>query len=277
MAEETMVEKHYCYDHPSAYKNNDGLIAALMSNKSSDPATMAAMMNSCNGWQNNPFMYLIWLAFFGGGAGFGYNRNGAQDQISTLQDTINSNHNNDLAMQAIKGNADAIGQLANAFNSDFNAMSLAVNGVRSAIDQVGGAIGLSSEKVINSILLGNKDLQSQIATCCCQNKELVQKMGYDNQLATVNQTNSIISRIDQLSNGISQGFSSVGYAAQQNTNNIIQAGNANTQKIVDLLTSHWQAETSQHLQDAKFEISQLKQNQYLGSLITGGCACGGNS
>lgn len=34
-----------------------------------------ALTNSNNNWMNNPFMYLIWLAFFGGD-GFGFGRRG---------------------------------------------------------------------------------------------------------------------------------------------------------------------------------------------------------
>lgn len=33
-------------------------------------ADMAAVSGQNNAWMNNPFMYLIWLAFFGGGNGF---------------------------------------------------------------------------------------------------------------------------------------------------------------------------------------------------------------
>lgn len=31
------------------------------------------------------------------------------------------------------------------------------------------------------------------------------------------------------------------------------------------------------VQDAKFEISQLKQNQYIAQILNGGCACGLNN
>jgi hypothetical protein len=45
--------------------------------------TMALMNTGANSWNNNPFMYLIWLAFFGGN-GFGWgNREG--DQYTSRQ------------------------------------------------------------------------------------------------------------------------------------------------------------------------------------------------
>ena len=62
-----------------------------------------------NMW-NNPFMYLIWLAWFGGGNGFGFNRGNAgvaagdvqaannAAAIQNLSDMISDNHNSDLTM-----------------------------------------------------------------------------------------------------------------------------------------------------------------------------------
>jgi hypothetical protein len=112
-------------------------------------------------------------------------------------------------------------------------------------------------------------------------------MGYQNQLANCQQTNTLQQAINAsnviaqqnataLANQMQQGFCQVGYNTQSQTCDIINAGNANTQKIIDTLNSHWSLETSQKLQDAKFEISQLKQNQYLANLINGGCGCTSN-
>ena len=59
---------------------------------------------------------------------------------------------------------------------------------------------------------------------------------------------------------------------------IINAINSAQQRTSDLLNGHWQSETERKLQDAKFEISQLKQNQYLAGLINGnGCCCNSNN
>jgi hypothetical protein len=113
-------------------------------------------------------------------------------------------------------------------------------------------------------------------------------MGYQNQLSNCQQTYNITSAIRDasvvnqqnfmgLGNQIQQGFCQVGYATQAQTCDIINSGNANTQRIIDTLNNHWSQECSQKLQDAKFEISQLKQNQYLAGIINGsncGCGCG---
>lgn len=66
------VEKIYCCDRD----NNDNALAAAIlagNNRRDDWGPMAAMMSGgMNGWMNNPFAYLIFLALFrNGGFGFG--------------------------------------------------------------------------------------------------------------------------------------------------------------------------------------------------------------
>lgn len=264
MAEEKITEKVYCYDHPSAYHNDNALIGAIMSrNNGSD----------CNNamW-NNPFAYLIWMMLLRNWNGDGNGASAMAEnfnsrQIASVQETLNNNQNSNLIMDAVKGNANAISALANKLNCDFNTLSTAVCGVRSAIENVGGQIGLTGERVINAVLLGNKDLLQTIQSCCCENKLLVTQQGYENRLAMKDMQFGVTSRIDQLANGITQGFSATSYEAQRHTNDIIQSGNANTQRIVDTLNAHWQQETQSALQDEKFQNSQLKQNIYIRDLI----------
>jgi len=264
-----------------------------------DNTAMWAMMNN-NNWQNNPFMYLIWLAFFGGGNGFGWgNRTDvAQNadlsrQVAALQDSVNTNHNNDIALQAINGNTAAISQLAQTLNTDFNTMSTAVCSVKSAIEQVGGQVGYSAESVKNAIALGDSNIIQQMQNCCCQQKQLIQQMGYENQLATERQTNvlssqmaaqhsadqlqdcqnhgTLMARIDQLANGIQSGFAQVGYAAQQNTQAIINNATANTQRILDQMC----ANTTQALRDTIAEKDrQLQTANIIAGLKASGCNCG---
>lgn len=258
------VEKIYCTD-----QNNT--------------AEMMAMMNGQNNWMNNPFMYLIWLAFFGGN-GFGRNNNQADNfnsrQIAALQETVNTNNNNNLAMQAIQGNGSALHELAGNLNVGVASLSSAIQTIQAAIGQVGSAVGLTGERVINAIGSGDLNIIQQLKDCCCTNKTLIQQMGYDSQLAaqklgyesqiqTLNSTNQVLGKLDQISNGMTQGFAQIGYNTAKQTCDIITAANANTQKVLDTLNTHWVAETSQALQDAKFEVSQLKQTQYLANQMNG--------
>lgn len=280
MADETKVtEKVYCYDHPSAYHNDNALIGAIMSRGKDE---------SCAMW-NNPFAYLIWMMML---RNWGGNENGVDynsRQIAALQDSVNTNHNNELAMQAINGNTSAIRELASNFNCSFSQMQAAVCGVKSAVEQVGGAVNFSAERVINAANLGDLNIVQQLKDCCCATQKEIIKGNYENQLASERQTSVIGSKIDAsaaanqlqtcqqtnaLGNSIEgvrqsvvSGFSQLGYQSARDTSSIIEAITDSQRKTSDLLNAHWQSETERNLQDAKFEISQLKQNAYLASLI----------
>lgn len=205
-------------------------------------AEMMALMNG-NNWNNNPFMYLIWLAFFGGN-GFGWgNKNDASQinevsrQVATLADSINNNHNNNLALQAINGNRDALGQLAQTFNTDLSSITAAVADVRSAIQTVGGQVGYSIESVKNAIALGDSNIMQQMQNCCCENKQLVTRMGYEGQIRDLNNTQAVLGRLDSLSNGISNGFSSTAYETQAQTSQLSRDLQNQTQTIIDKISN----------------------------------------
>lgn len=272
------IDKIYCMP------DNGSMYAAMANNNNA--AQMMALLNN-NNWNNNPFAYIMFLALFNqfGFGGRGY-MNGCENgataalqgseilsRVNQIGTQLSDNHNSDLIMQAIQGNSGAIDQLANNINVSFRDVSAAVGNIQYALASISGNIGTSTERVINGILLGNKDLMSAITNCCCENKMGVQKMGYENQIATMNQTNVLQERLTNIANGIQQGFSSTAYESQRNTCDIINSGKDNTQRIIDTLNNHWSLETSQALQDAKFEISQLKQNQYLVNSLGGGCCC----
>lgn len=297
------VEKIYCTEPCSSC--NDNLAWATMMN------------NNNNNWQNNPFMYLVWMMFANrmwgnyGGTGFPNSNSDAamlnlnsraisdtaiQDQIGALRTQISDNQNSDQIMSAIAGNNVDLKTLSSNLNCDYNALSSAVSDVRAGVDRVASQVGFSAERVINAVNLGDSALTSALKDCCCQTKTAIQQAGFDNQIATERQSaylgtkidnfkgdlsllncqyhGDTVSRVNQLGNVVTQGFATVGYQNADNTSKIITAINSAQQKTSDQLSSHWSMELSQALQDAKFEISQLKQNQYLGSLINGGCSCG---
>lgn len=292
MATEELT-KVYCYDKPC---DNSAMWATLMASnkdKGVSPETLMAMNNGGfggNAW-NNPFMYLIWLAMFGGNGfgGFGNNANNAVqtnemlNQMNSLRQQIGDNQNNNLALDAIKGNQAAISTLASSLNCDFNQLNTAVTNIRSAIDTVSGQVGFSSERVINAVGMGDAAITSKLQECCCNMKTAVLEQGYQNQLALERQTNTLGRDIEvfqaqsQLQNcqnaaAVTSAVTNLGYQLQQHKCEIVESNQANTQRILDVLQQHWQAETSLALQDAKFQNSQLLQNQYIASLINGQAA-----
>jgi hypothetical protein len=62
--------------------------------------------------------------------------------------------------------------------------------------------------------------------------------------------------INSINTGLERGFSSVAYETQSQTCQLMNAGNANTQRIIDTLNSHWTAELQQKYNDARLELSQ---------------------
>lgn len=132
---------------------------------------------------NNPFIYLVFLMMFGNG-GFWGNHNGLQGaeiqgQLDSLRNQMADNQNSNLIMGAIQGNNCDLKSLASNLNCDFNQLQNSVCAVRSAIDQVGGKIGYSAERVINAANLGDMNIIQQLKDCCCQTQQNIIKMGYE--------------------------------------------------------------------------------------------------
>ena len=265
--EDKITEKVYCYDHPSAYNNHDALaIAAMAGRNNEDPLAMASMMNN-NQWMNNPFIYLVFLMMFGNG-GFCGNRNGLQGaeiqgQLDSLRNQMADNQNSNLIMGAIQGNNCDLKSLASNLNCDFNQLQNSVCAVRSAIEQVGGKIGYSVERVINAANLGDMNIIQQLKDCCCQTQQNIIKMGYEQQLATCNQTNTLQNAIQYVATGVERGFAASSFQNAQDKCDIIRSSQDNTQRIIDTLNNHWQCDLQQRYNDARLELSQQKQNATL--------------
>jgi hypothetical protein len=204
--------------------NNNDLISAIMSLKNGN--------KDGNAMFDNPFIWLIFLALLGNGSfGFGGNANANAD-TQRLENLINNNHNNDLALSAITGNREAITSLASNLNCSVASLSNAIDGVRNAM-----------------------------ASCCCDIKTLIQSTSYESQLREQANTNMINNTLCGLTNTITNGFANIGYTAERNTNMIIQAQNANTQRLVDLINTNNVNELTEKLNDARLQLSQSNQTQ----------------
>lgn len=252
-----------------------------------DPWAAMAMMNGgmggMNAMWNNPMMYLVWLAVLGRGGlgGYGYGNEGGcgcnccdciQSQLSAIQTAMADNQNTGLLMDAVKGNATALGQLAANLNCDFNTLNSGICAVQSAIQDVAGKVGFSAERVINAINMGDCGIITAVKDCCCQTQQSILKMGYENQLANCNQTNTLMNAINTVNTGLERGFSSVAYETQAQTCQLLKAGQDNTQRIIDTLNCHWNQDLQQRYNDARLELSQLRQNAVLIEALGGGAA-----
>lgn len=241
------VDKIICCD-----RNDDGLMTSLLA---------SGGMN--NQW-NNPFVYLVWMMMANR---LGYGNNDQNNvAIEALRNQMQDNQNSSLLMDAVKGVNVDIRSLANELNCDFNTLNAAICDVRGGIDKCSGLVGLTGERVINSVERGQCEIIGVLKDCCCATQKEI-----------LNQTNLLQRGQDFINRSIERGFSAQGFQAQQDKCDIIRAGEANTQRIVDLLNGHWSSEKDLQIQDLKFQLSQKEQNEYLLKRLSGcGCGCNNN-
>lgn len=245
----------------------DAGLAALMQNANKgnmDPAALMAMMNNNGGFGGNGAWWIwIILLFFcwGGFGGNGFGR-GAND-AGRLASELNTDANTNLLMQAINGNKEAISSLSNTLNCDFNSVTAALNNINSGVNQISCDVKLSGCEVINAITSGNAALASKLAECCCNTQRSIDsvnlnltKMGYEDQLAMCNQTNTLVNTMNQ------------------NTLSLRDSNLANTQAIlqkIDNFENIYRQDkmdrlTSENLA-LKGQISQANQNQYIAATV----------
>ena len=263
------IEKVYC----TGDVGNDNLAAALLARgRDNDPATMLAAMNGGmgGGW-NNPFAYMMMLGMFRFMYGDGWNgqngnvqRSEIQSQIDSLRTQMSDNHNSDLLMGAIQGNNQDLKTLAANLNCDFNALQSSVCGIQAAIQDVGGKVGYSAERVINAANLGNLNIIQQLKDCCCTTQQNITRMGYENQLGQKDIINAMQQGFCYTNTGLERGFSNIGNLIQSVVCDLKTSGKENTQRIVDVLNNHWEQDLRIQLEDSKrreqtgFIIQQLK-------------------
>ena len=207
--------------------------------------------------------------FFGNGWGEGFGgAQGAQNievqgQLAALRDQMNSNQNSNLLMDAIKGNNVAIGQLAGQLNCDFNTLNSAICDIRGGIDKVAGQVGFSAERVINAINAGDCAISRQLSECCCNVRDAITRQGYENQLATVNQTNTLQSALNFVNSSVERGFAQTNYDTAQQTCELKNAIAAQTQVINDKFCQLEMREMAREIQQLRDERNayQLSASQ----------------
>ncbi|MBQ3950052.1 MAG: hypothetical protein II661_06215 [Bacteroidales bacterium] len=165
------------------------------------PAWMAmnngGLFGNGNGWGGGILGFLLglWFGNGGWGNGFGGFGGGAGAGAGFLSNQINNDSGRELLMNAITSQGEAsrtaIGNLSTMLGQDFNLVNSGVSAIRDGIATLAAQTGMSSLQIINAIQSGNSDLASRLCQCCCENKLLITSQGYENQIATLNQTNTL--------------------------------------------------------------------------------------
>jgi hypothetical protein len=145
---------------------------------------------------------------FGGGYG--------NDGTGFLASQLNNDYGRDVLLQAINGVDGAVGQLATSLHCDINAVQSTLCSLGSQIQSVGNTVGLSGQQIINAIQSGNASIASQLASCCCDVKTAITTQGYENRLATLDQTATLAGKIDAQTNLINDKFCQLEMREMQN-------------------------------------------------------------
>lgn len=240
--------KTVIYSPDSGMAGGNGMmamLAPLLQQRGIDPNLLVAL-NGKNG--NNGFggdgSWLLWVIFLfflfplmgrgGWGNGFGGGNEGGCPSGAGLANLINNDNGRELLMSAIQGNGQAINNLATNLNCSVGQIQQAINGVSAKVAEVGCQVGLSSQQIINAIQAGNASIASQMAQCCCDVKTAIERQGYENRLATINQTddlksnantqfNIIASKIDAQSAIINDKFCQLEMREMQNKIDTLRA------------------------------------------------------
>lgn len=133
--------------------------------------------------------------FFNGGNGFGgFGGNGGAAAAS-LGAQATANNNTELLRAAISSNGEqsrqAIQSISTMIGQDFATVSSQFSAINGILNNMAIQNATTPLQIINAICSGNSELASQFAQCCCQNKLLATEMGYQGQLRTVEQTNTL--------------------------------------------------------------------------------------
>lgn len=266
------IERIYCCDNRC---NND-------------PLTMASMLGR-NGFGNNfaeLFILLLATRMFGGfgfgenGFGFGQGQHNVemQNQLQAIRTQLQDNQNLNCLQRAVDGNAADLRQLANTLNCDFNTLQQCCCDLKQAMATIGGQIGYSKEAIINAVNMGDCNVIQAIKDCCCSTQKEILKMGYEQQLATCQQTGELRNGQRDLGFAITDGFSKVGYQQSADKCEILRAGEVNTQRIIDEMRNHWADEKNIQITDLKNQLANAQLYEKLracGISVNNGCCNSG--
>lgn len=226
------MDKTYVFDNADGGCSNNGmmgLLASLCNKQGLDPNAVFAMMNNRGncGWGDCGAWWIIVLILFGfggwgNGFGGGFGGRGSAQGLADLGNLVNNDAGRELLMNAIQGNAAAIGQLSTKLGCDYNALSGAIQNLSTQLCN----LGMGQKDVIFAIQNGNQAILSKLCDCCCDLRQQVADFRGDIALQMCNQTNSLTNSINFVNSSVERGFSSVAYETQRQTCDIINAMNA---------------------------------------------------
>lgn len=220
-------------------------------------------------------MLLIFFLFFRNGSGFGGNFGEIGTQAAT-QDSVRSileNQSSDKIIAAINNNGNAISQLAQSTGFSFDQMNQAISNVRTAIIETANATNLSVKDLATQLAMGNAQITAALQNCCCTVGQKIDAVGNQLGVTMLQGFNATDKTLCDVKSAVAADFAALQYQAEKNTSSLIQAGNANTDRILQYLTTDKIANLNTELALARGQISQFEQTQNIVSQLKGSCGC----
>lgn len=118
-----------------------------------------------------------------------------------LSNQLNNDSGRELIMNAVTSQGEAsrsaISNLATMLGQDFNLVNGAVMNVQNALSNLALQQAVSVPQIINQIASGNASVISAFQNCCCEQKLLTVEQGYQSQIRTIEQTNTLQGQADR--------------------------------------------------------------------------------
>ena len=219
-------------------ENNGGAVPAWMAMNN------GGLFGNGNGWGGGILGFLLGLFFGNGWGGFGNFGGFGGNGSGFLSNQIDNNAGRELLMNAINSNGEAsrsaIQNLATMLGQDYSQVSAAVATLQSGLSNLALQQAVSVPQIINSIQSGDSSLMAKLCDCCCENRLLTTQQGYEAQIRTLEQTNTL------------------GAQADRNTNSIIGAINAQTVAMNDGFCAIKERELQSKIDTQAEIITQLR-------------------
>ena len=228
------------------------------------------MMNgggmNCGGWMWIIFLFFLYPLMRNGGL-FGNACGNGNGCLGPLANMVNNNDGRDLLMQAINGNGAAVQNLASMFGVKVDMIQAAINGVSNSVTQIGCKIDASTGALLNAGTQNTMTLANQLATCCCNLKNAITEGNYQNQIATIQQTDTIKQSVGTVGNAVTRGFADVGYALRDQTCNIEKSVDSVGDRIIAKLDASEKAAMQDKINSLQTQLTTEHQSGVIAQQI----------
>ncbi|WP_412359009.1 hypothetical protein [Intestinibacter bartlettii] len=147
---------------------------------SNDVNSLLPLLMCNGGFGGGNWIWIIFLFFLyplmRNGGLFGNMGQNCGSCLGPLANMVNNNDGRDLIMQAINGNGSAVQRLATMFGTKADMIQSAICQVNNSVAQVGCKIDSSTGALLNAGTQNTMTLANQLATCCCNLKNVLISM-----------------------------------------------------------------------------------------------------